>query len=230
MSWLDTIVAWFARRDPLTRAGELAAAEAVRLWRLDVYDPPKGDRSIGAMASLVVINDVIQRGGWTWVNYEGNGSPQWCGLFAGACWRTAGIDPKWLATFWASTLRLSRWIRYTDWNSTTAGKRPVSGGRMVLKLERDMPPAKMLMPDGTPPRAGDLVIVGDGKPVEGDHINVLLSFNVQTGIYETISGNGAGLGPDNLRREGIVRRNYVAHATSGYGVLWVMRPGAADLA
>lgn len=229
MSWLSTIMNWFSARDPLVRAGELAVAEAERMFALDVVDPPAGDKRPIAGVWLAVINDVIHRAGWTWIKYRGNerGAAQWCGHFAAACWRTAGIDPQWLATFWASTLRLSSWVQYRPWNGVTAGMRPASCARMRIEVDRDMRD-EIIFPDGSPPRAGDIVIVGDGTPVEGDHITLLISYDSATGVFATISGNGGGLGPDGKRREGIVKTDYRADGR-GYRVLWVYRPGQSDL-
>lgn len=229
-SWIDQVVSWFVRRDPLKRAGEIAAAEAERMWQLDIIDPPKGATSEQAKRSLIVINEILAASGWAWAGpYKGNGPPQWCGLFAATCWRRAGLDPKWLATFWASTLRLSYWIRYKAWNGTSAGKRPEAGARMVISVDRDTRPEDLVFADGSAPRRGDIVIVGDGTPTEGDHITVLTAFDAVSGVFTTISGNGGGVGPRGDRREGVSLRDYVARPASGYRVLWVMRPGAEDL-
>ncbi len=229
MSWLDKFVSWFIVRDPLLEAGERAAREAERMWALDVYDPRKGETSAAAKKSLAVIQDIVNRAGWTWVTYTGNNDTQWCGHFAAACWRTAGIDPSWLATFWASTLRLASWVRYLKWNDKSGGVRPAQGGRMLLAVDRATAPEALVFADGTRPRRGDIVIVGDGTPKEGDHINVLVGFSAERGTFHTISGNGGGLGPDGKRREGIVKKDYTASATSGYRVLFVIRPGVSDL-
>lgn len=222
MSWLSRILNLFTGRDPLARAGELAIAEAERLWSLDVYDPSKFDKTARANRSREVINDILIAAGWHWATpYMGNGPPQWCGLFAAKCWRVAGIDPRWLATFWASTLRLASWVRYRKWNSTSAGVKPELGGRMFMRG------TDAAFPDGSQPRAGDVVIVGNGTPAEGDHITLLVSR--EGDVWHTISGNGGGLGPDGRRREGIVKTDYRVDG-KGYRVLWVMRPGLADLA
>lgn len=230
MRWLDGIINWFVRRDPLERAGELAAAEAERMWQLDIIDPPKGASSEQAKRSLIVINEILSASGWSWAGpYTGNGPPQWCGLFAATCWRRAGLDSGWLATFWASTLRMAHWFGYRAWNGTSAGQRTAKMPRLALAVRRDMRPHEIVMPDGAPPRPGDIVVVGDGTPKEGDHITVLISFDATTGVFRTISGNGGGVGPDGKSREGISRRDYKADQ-SGYRVLWVYRPGVEDLA
>ena len=230
MGWFDNIlgkvVAMF-KTDPLVEAGKRAAAEAERLWSLDVYDPPIGDKRPRAAFCLQVINDIIHKAGWTWIKYLGNGPPQWCGLFAAACWRVAGIDPKWLATFWASTVRLDNWAKGEDWVSE--GKRTDAGGpRPFIALNSKSRPADCAFPDGSLPRAGDIVVVGDETPKEGDHICVVISYDPTTGTFVTISGNGGGVGPTGVKREGISRRDYMV-GLGAYHVLRVYRPLFTDL-
>ena len=146
--------------------------------------------------------------------------PQWCGLTQADAWREAGIDPQWLATFWASTLRMAKWFRYEDWNGKSAGVRPAIGARMIV------PGGAGGFPDGSPFRRGDVVIVGDGNPAEGDHITGLLE---RTGDdFATLSGNGGGVGPTGKPREGISKQTYHVNR-GGYRVLWVARPGVDDL-
>lgn len=220
MGWLDAIVGWF-KADRLARAGELAIEEAERLWLLDVYDPPKSDKSPQADHSRAVISEIVASAGWSWATpYAGNHATEWCGMFAARCWRTAGLDPRWLATFWASTLRMAKWFRYAKWNETSAGTKPKTGGRMFMRG------TDAEFPNGTQPRAGDIVVVGDGIPGQGDHITLLVGR--EGNVWRTISGNGGGIGPDGKRREGIVKASYRATGT-GYRVLWVYRPGLDDL-
>jgi len=92
-----------------------------------------------------------------------------------------------------------------------------------------MRPERLRFDDGSSPRAGDIVVVGDGVPGAGDHITVLVSFDAATGTFRTISGNGGGLGPDGNRREGVVKADFIAAPASGYRVLWVYRPALGDL-
>lgn len=217
--------------DALARAGELALAEAQRLWALDVIDPPKGSKDPRARRWLEVINDIIKSAGWGFRGaYLGNApkATRWCGMFAAKCWRLAGLDPRWLASFWASTLRMEPWFDYKPRNGKSAGKRPARDGRMAIKLSAASKPADVVFPDGTMPRAGDIMVVGDGTPEAGDHIVICESFDPVTGIAETVGGNGKGLGPDNKRREGIVRARFKVGG-SGFVILRVYRPGFGDL-
>lgn len=227
MSWIDSIVSWFTRKGEtaVVTAGELAASEAERLWALDIIDPPKGSKDPRARLSLETINEILHETGWSWAGpYLGNGSPQWCGLFAGKCWRAAGLDPKWLATFWASTIRLDNWAKGEHWNGTKAG-----GPRPMITLRRTSKPRDCVFPDGSVPRRGDVVVVGDGNPVQGDHITICVAYDPATGIITTISGNGGGAGPDGRLREGISKRNYRVGSVDGYTVLRVYRPIVSDL-
>jgi hypothetical protein len=229
VTWLDKIASWFVRKDPLVAAGERAVTEAERMWALDVIDPQSDDRSKRAAMSRAVIDDCLRAAGWSWqVPYKGDGQVEWCGIYAAACWRAAGINPKWLATFWASTYRLDLWVRYKAFENKTAGTRPAAGGRMLIDLDRNSTPGHAKYADGTPPRAGDVCIVGDGTPAVGDHITLVMSFDARTGIVKTISGNGGGIGPDGKRRHGIVKTDYHIGG-SGFRVMRFIRPGADDL-
>lgn len=99
MKWLAALVDLFRVKpmDPIRAAGIRAADEAVRLWKLDVYDPPKGDKRARTPFCLKIITDIIVKTGWKWQllenggdgTYKGNGPPQWCGLFAAYCWMAA---------------------------------------------------------------------------------------------------------------------------------------------
>lgn len=212
--------------DRLRLAGERALAEAVRYWELDIYDPSAWDHSARADRSRKLIDEFLRACGWTWkIPYRGNepGAVQWCGIFAGACWRAAGIDPRWLATYFASTMRLAYWVRYRAWDDKHPNPRPASvdGLRQVSELGGGKSPTFT-------PRAGDILIVGDGKPGEGDHITLVVSYNAATRTFSTINGNGGGHGPDGKRREGVVRTDYTIGGP-GYRALWLLRPGIDDL-
>jgi hypothetical protein len=210
--------------DALVHAGVLAAAAAERAWKLDIFDPPKGSKHSRAPECLGVINGIIRRAGWGFATpYRGNGQPQWCGMFAADCWRDAGIDPTWFATYWASTYRLLLWARYKRFSATAkANPAPAdpSDRRLAVNLEAGLV-------DVTP-RPGDIVIVGDGEPDEGDHITVAMGFDSRTFAIDTISGNGGGVGPRGDRREGISRRTYTI-GSSGYRPMWLIRPAFGDL-
>lgn len=209
--------------DRLELAGRRAVMEAARLWRLDVFDPRRSDHRERAEESRKVIQSIVDSGGWTWIDYRGDGDVEWCGLFAAACWRAAGIDPQWLATYWASTYRLDLWARYRSFSTDKPNPRPASGPyRLIADLGSDSTELPF------DPRAGDILMIGDGSPRFGDHICLVESYDGERKVFNTISGNGVGLGPDGKRRQGVVRA--VAHlGGSGYCARRLIRPAPSDL-
>ncbi len=231
MSWLSNIVAWFVNKDPVAQAGLKAVAEAERYFKLDVCDFAENSAHPKVPFWKAIIQGIIDRAGWGWITYVGNTTDpkkacQWCGMFCAACWRAAGVDPKWLATFWASTDRLVKWAKGEHWNGTPAG-----GPRPLIELGRGSRDADVRFPDGSQPRAGDILIVGNGRRKTGNHITLVVEYDARTGRFWTINGNGGGLGPDAKRREGIVKTAYtVAAVGEGYYPMFVIRLLASDLA
>lgn len=219
MSWLNKFVDWFMIDDAVTRAGKRAVLEAERLFATDITDFAEGSTNPNVPRWKAAIQAIINASGWTWVKYVGNTRDpkeacQWCGMFAAACWRAAGIDPKWLATFWASTARLDNWAKGEHWNGEPAG-----GPRPYIALTPKSKPADVRFPGGLLPRAGDILVVGDTAPKDGDHITLVVSYDDDTGTFHTINGNGGGLGPDGKRREGVVKTDY----TLGVGPYYPLR-------
>lgn len=208
--------------DRLEAAGRAAAANAEWLWRQDVIDPPIGSKLPRAAESLAVINAIIRRNGWTWtLPYRGNGPPRWCGMTAGACWADAGLDSSWLVDYFASTDRLLDWARYKRFRPTSKANpvpAPGTGRRLLVDLRK---------PIAIAPRLGDIVLVGNGKRYAGDHVTINMGFDGKT--FDTISGNGGGIGPNGDKREGISRRDYAIGAKSGYAPMWLIRPALGDL-
>lgn len=209
--------------DKLAAAGRAAIAEAAKLWTSDIVDPPRNDYSPRAVRSRQAIQDVVNRGGWTWIDYRGDGDVEWCGLFAAACWRSAGIDPKWLATYWASTYRLDRWATYHNFDDRHPNPRPDVGPRRLIV---NMTSVTTEMP--WDPRAGDILMIGDGTPVCGDHICLVESYDHTRRVFNTIEGNGVGIGPDGKRRQGVVRGTRHLGGT-GYCARRLIRPAPSDL-
>jgi hypothetical protein len=205
--------------DALQLAGERALQAAEQMFALDVYDPSPHDQSAKAIASRTVIDHILTQAGWGFSTPYSGPEPQWCGLFAATCWRAAGINPKWLPTYWASTYRLALWAQYRDFDAKHPNPQPpLSDGRRFYSDLRKGDVA---------PRLGDVVIVGDGTPPVGDHITVCSGYDEKTGTVSTIGGNGVGLGPDGKRREGIVRRDF--KPGDAFKPLWLVRPAFEDL-
>jgi hypothetical protein len=212
------------RTRDIIEAGQVAMSEALRLWSADVYDPQRSDKSAAADHSRRVIDEIIMAAGWEWqVPYKGDGQVEWCGLFAAACWRAAGLDTKWLATYFASTYRLDTWARYRDFNPDKPNKKPAQG---PYRLIADFDAHSTSVP--WEPQAGDILMIGDGNPAMGDHITLVVSYDPTRKVFATLEGNGVGLGPDGKRRQGIVRglRNL---GGQGYCARRLIRPAVSDL-
>ncbi len=208
----------------LALAGERAITEATRLWSLDIIDPKYSDRSDRATMSRHRISNILAEAGWAWeVPYKGDGQVEWCGLFAAACWRKAGLDPRWLATYWASTYRLGQWARYRSFDDRHPNPRPTSG---ELRLVATLNEGSTSLP--WTPQAGDVLTIGDGHPPNGDHICLVESFDPATLTFATIEGNGTGLGPDGMRRQGVVRGSRHIGG-GGYCARLLIRPSFDDL-
>jgi hypothetical protein len=175
------------------------------------------------------IDLVHQSAGWgSDTPYKGNGrGREWCGFFAAHCWRAAGIDPKWLAPFYASTLRLYNWAHYRPWNQHQ-NPAPAKGDprRLVLKLDT----ASRAKELAWEPRPGDIVVIGSNpEHPEGRHICIATGFDADRSIISTVEGNGYGTGPDGHKREGIVVGERKIGGGPGDVVLWVYRPAVTDL-
>jgi hypothetical protein len=197
--------------------------EGLRLWHLDVIDPRRNDMSDRANASRTVIDEIITAAGWTWqVPYFGDGQVEWCGMFVAACWRAAGIDPKWLAPYFASTYRLDTWARYRQFGNTP-NKKPDAGPHRLIV---DLTPLSTDLP--FQPRAGDILMIGDGQPSAGDHICLVTRYDHERRVFETVEGNGNGLGPDGKRRQGIVTAKRSLGGL-GYCARRLIRPAPHDI-
>ncbi len=209
----------------LTKAGELALARAQAWWASNIFDPKRNDDSPQAKTSRAAIDEMLADCGWTWeIPYKGDGQVEWCGIFAGSCWRSAGLDPTWLATFFASTLRLEAWANYRPWNQT---KNPPPARAEDRRLVASYGPTSTKLAFAILP--GDIVIVGDGTPAAGDHITIAESWDEKAGAVHTISGNGVGVGPKGNNMQGVVRKAFKLGGGNNYCIRRVYRPGFSDL-
>jgi hypothetical protein len=209
----------------LAAAGKEAVLEGLRLWSLDVIDPNRRDQSELANRSRAVIDEVITACGWTWqVPYKGDGQVEWCGLFVGACWRAAGLDPKWLATYFASTYRLDQWGGYQTFNAKAPNPPPPAGQprRLMARLDASSTSLPFV------PREGDILLIGDGHPEAGDHICLVTGWLPEKRTFLTVEGNGFGLGPDGKRRQGIVTGQRKLGG-EGYCARRLIRPAMSDI-
>jgi hypothetical protein len=208
--------------DKLEEAGNKAADALEALWNLDVFDPPIGSSHPRARFCLNIIETIIRNNNWDWaLPYRGDGPPQWCGMTAGAVWFEAGLDQSWLATYFASTYRLKLWATYQRFDTRGKQNPPPTGRDRRLYVDLR---SRFVVE----PRRGDIVIVGDGNPETGDHVTVNMGYDPVTKTFDTISGNGGGLGPRGDARQGISRKKYRVGRT-GYAPMYLIRPAVTDL-
>lgn len=219
--------------DKIKAFGEKVAAHMEAQWKLDVFDPPIGSSHPRAKFCLDVISKIIERNGWGWaLPYRGDGPPQWCGMAAGDAYAEAGLDPSWLATYFASTYRLMLWATYQRYDSQRGKQNPkpplsatpsMDDRRRYVNVQR----AQALTHVITPQR-GDILIVGDGNPQWGDHVTVVVGYDEASKTFDTISGNGGGAGPRGNHRQGISRKSYRLGAR-GYAPMFLIRAASHDL-
>lgn len=207
----------------LATAGRAAVAEAERLWALDVFDPKQSDDSPRAKHSKLIITDILRSAGWGWkAPYRGDGWVAWCGMFVAACWKAAGADPKWFASFWVSTVRLLAWVRYLPFLGKPNPKPKTGPYRLLAKITRKTKTLPFV------PRAGDILVIGNGDPEAGDHICLVVSYDAERRCFSTLEGNAGGIGPDGKWREGIVKAERYIDAP-GYVAMWLYRLAPSDL-
>ena len=209
--------------DLLVAAGQAAIKRADELWALDIFDPRRADDSIPALSSKALITRMIRGKDalwWDWEpKYAGDGSFEWCGSFAAACW--SSVKPSLRRTYFASTYRLDRYARYQPVN----GERNTGSGRVLVEMDEHT----TVRPEM---RQGDIITVGPAGSGYGKHI--CLVDKVKGNVVYTIEGNGNGRGP-NGKRQGVVR-GYRAIGMQGMkeiGTTWhvrrLIRPSVEDL-
>jgi len=209
----------------LAEAGRAAVVEGLRLWHLDIIDPKRSDDSEHAKRSRSDIDAIMIAAGWgSHTPYSGDGAIEWCGFTVAACWRAAGLDPKWLASYFASTYRLDLWGGYRSFSARTPNDPPPAGVQRRLMARLDQNSASLPWE----PREGDILTIGDGNPIAGDHICLVRSFDAARGVFSTIEGNGTGIGPDGRRRQGVVLAERRLGG-EGYCARRLIRPAPSDL-
>lgn len=210
----------------IEECGQKALAKMLELFKEDVTNPANGDMSLNARCSRAVINGILDACGWTWPEvYPYHHTVQYCCLTAGAAWKSVGLNPCWLTTFFASTMRLDAWANYEPWNehqNPHPSGIPTDEWRKVANYDAH---STSIVFDPLP---GDIVLIGDGDPAAGDHCTVLESYDQATRTFHHISGNGRGFGPDGKIRTGIVRGSSRLGGP-GYCVRRVIRPSIHDI-
>lgn len=227
----------------LVERGQLALAEALRLFSWDVWDPPRktpaelaGDARARYEREADRWRDAItemiagERGlGWTWEGrYAGDGDFEWCGAFASRCWSIVGLPLETRRRSWASCLRLQRWASCRPGTDGKPNPPPKVGTRLCVALDEH----NRALPADVEVHAGDVLIVGAVGSGPGDHITIVESFDGE--VFHTVEGNGVGLGPDGKRRQGVVRGRRplglrVGQGPQTYHARWLVRPAVGDL-
>lgn len=219
--------------DRLKAAGERALNRALAEWKLHIVDPKRTDKSERAVYARGAITNYIHFGlGWTWQPpYAGDGAFEWCGAFAAWCWLES-LLPELRRDYLPSCYRLFNWTQGLE---ALGGKpkAPITPPTF-LALDENSKPSDVLRFAGTGPRAGDLLIVGDGKPEYGEHITIVERFEATGGLgtFYTVEGNGGGSFPDGNRGQGVVRalRTLGKRAGGGsYIARRLLRPTLAHL-
>ena len=207
--------------DIVETAGKLAVVEALRLWSLDIEDPRHTNKTAEAERWREIIDDIVRGStgaGWGWLDrYKGDGAvgnTQWCGMFAAKCWSAwTPLDLR--KTWFPSTYRLDLWARYEDLSDLKhKNPRPKSGPfRLYARFDEHAV--------STPfePQAGDILLVGDGRPGYGDHVCLVERYDAKKRMFYTVEGNGVGRGPKGNRRQGIVRAERPLGAKTGHGYI-----------
>lgn len=208
-------------RSDLAALGRLVIERALQLWLLDIYDPKQSDPSPEAALARNAIHGMIASGlGWTWEPpYAGDGDFEWCGAFAAQCW--SEIKGSLRKTYFASTYRLDRFGSYRS----VAGEKNPGSGRKLAQLDEHSKPADLPFA----PQPGDVITIGPAGSGFGKHICLVVAYN-GAGAFETVEGNGNGLGPHGERQQGVVRATrYLGSCTTGWHVRRIIRPSIDDL-
>lgn len=191
----------------LAVAGRIALAAAKQLWLRTVVDPPDGSERYAASRRVV---DALIRSddglGWGWESaYRKNGDYAWCGSLAAWGWRAAGVPLPLRKRYFASTYRLDRFARYRATGDEAAPSPPPDARRQLVELDEDSGPDDAVFADGSEPRAGDILLVGGERTGYGKHICLVEAYDLATGVFTTVEGNGTGATPRGGRIHGIVR-------------------------
>lgn len=211
-------------------AGRITICKLHWLWANRIQDPP--DASAKWSASRKWIDDIFRTPAginWHWEPpYVVDGDNLWCGATAAWGWAWPGLPADLRQDYWASTWRLDRWARYLRIRPDLANAPPPAGGPRRLHVEYRKTDTRC--PDA---RAGDVLLVGDGRPSYGDHVAVVERI-IRLGdcdVICTLEGNASGLGPDGVGFEGVVRcrRPMGQRGPGGYWPMRLVRPALTDL-
>lgn len=219
----------------LRNAGIVAICEAKIVWLRNIVDlPPR--TSLHYERSRTAIDDMIRTPAginWTWQrpylsNYE------WCGAFAAYAWRAAGLSMFARRNYWSSNYRLDLWAQYLRFEDHANPRPPTGPYRMMIELDEHSSPASALFPDGTAPRAGDVLTVGGVNTAYGKHVTLVETYDASSGTFHTVEGNGTGLSPAGNKQHGVIRAQRRIGLLPGaspatYFARRLIRPAPSDL-
>lgn len=201
----------------LRDAGERALNNAGSIHAMRIVDPPRRTWQDPAWDFSRSRIDAMIRGskglGWSRCSalvkaYRRDGDFEWCGAFAAACWREAGLDPVLAEVYWSSTYRLDRYaqgkLAFGSPRELALRKRLPATGRSYLAFGPDTTYEDVETFGGDGARAGDVLIVnGSGY---GQHITLVERWAPELGAFITYEGNATGKGPDGTTYQGVVRQ------------------------
>lgn len=199
--------------DKLRIAGEIIMLECKRAWLTDIRDLPEPTDPDYERCRKFIDDLIRTAAGVNWYWEEPYPDPyEWCGTFAAKGAAAVRVRADIRQKFFPSTNRLDRFFRYRPFDNDPRfpNKRPTNAIgplRKIVDLDENSKPTDAFFGAGDPPRAGDICLMGPvkGKYTMGQHIGVIESFDVATGILITLEGNGTGLDPHGVRQHGVVR-------------------------
>lgn len=191
--------------------GRVAVMAGIADWCLNIIDAAPS--SITAASRTYIDTTVRTHLGsdWTWEPpYRGNGDVEWCGMFAARIAAHAGLRLGVRKNFMPSTYRLDRFFRYQRATDTVTNPKPPEGPhRMIVDLDENSSLYEAKFPDGSSPRAGDILLVGGMKSSYGTHVTTIAgpaySDAHQEWWFPTIEGNATGPGPTGKTIHGVIK-------------------------
>lgn len=215
----------------LEDAGRIAMLTAKRLWLNNIVD------SMRFPASIALIDEMVRSekgSGWAWEPPYTPDGPEWCLMFAARCWYAAGVPLADRKYGFPSTYRMDRWARYMPPSDVFPNKLPAEGPpRMMIELDETSTMADARFPDGTMPRAGDILLVGGRRTGPGKHGTIIEEFDMIKGHFLTIEGNATGQLASGTSAHGVIitKRQIggVGVSETTYIARRVIRPGGHDI-
>jgi hypothetical protein len=215
--------------DQLINAGKQAIISALDYFYEYIEDP---DSDVGPnrpdkdVINADLIDQIIRKGGYA-VSKKKNPSGryeqdtkfgenkqiirqadfEWCGAFAAACWSNSNLNLTIRQNYWASTTGIYLYAnyRYESWMNETKLKEFEDDNPKTKRKVLELKNASIQQIIEFGPREGDILVVGQTRSSNGDHICLVQSFDPNTKTFYTIEGNGNGQMPDGKQDHGCIR-------------------------